>query len=172
MYSDVGLLHVMLKEIELHRCADVLLWRLKTSRKGRYGKDDIVLIQYELAAVKMAEILQAKLLDMGMNQVVLMGFTSQMERNFFEKANKKQLVFQIPGQRELYEKLDGTIYLHAPESLIHLSHLDPKKIGKAAIARKPLRDILRKREGMGSFGWTLCMLPTLELANKAGISMK
>jgi aminopeptidase len=163
---------VMLSDIQLDRYADVMLWGLKTARKERYQRNDIVLIRYDHAALKMAEILQAKLLEMGMNPVLRMEFTSRMEQTFFEKSNRKQVVFQAPGERELFENLNGSIYLHSPDSITHLSHIDPKKIGKAAIARKLLRDILWTREEQGLFGWTLCMLPTPELAKHAGLSMK
>ena len=162
----------MLEEKKLDKYADVLLWALKTARRGRYAKNDIVLIRYELAAVKMAEILQAKILDMGMNPVMRMGLTSKMERNFFKKVNNKQLVFQAPGEKELCKNINGSIYLYSPESLTHLSDVDPIKIGKSAIVRKSLRDILDRREEKGLFGWTLCMLPTPELAKQSMLSMK
>ncbi|MBL7174901.1 MAG: aminopeptidase [Desulfobacteraceae bacterium] len=162
----------MISDIQLDRYADVMLWGLKTARKERYRKNDIILIRYDLPAIKLAEVLQAKLLEMGMNPVLRMDFTSRMEQTFFEKSNSRQVVFQAPGERELLENLNGSIYLHSPESITHLSHIDPKKIGKAAVARKPLRDILWRREEQGVFGWTLCMLPTPELAKHAGLSMK
>ena len=41
----------------------------------------------------------------------------------------------------------------------------------AAVARKPLRDILRGREEEGLFGWTLCALPTEEAAKQAGMTL-
>jgi len=162
----------MLSRIQMDRYADVLLWGLKTARTQSFKKNDSILIRYDHAAVKLAEILQAKLLDMGMNPILRAGSTPQMDKNFFERANNRQLMFNAPGQRQLYENLNGTISLFAPESITHLRHIDPKRIGKAAIARKPLRDILWKREDEGDFGWTLCMMPTPELAEKAGISMK
>jgi aminopeptidase len=56
--------------------------------------------------------------------------------------------------------------------LTHLKDIDPRKIARTAVARKPLRDILNKREEMGRFSWTLCMLPTSELAKHAGLSMR
>ena len=159
-------------ERQLEKYCDVLLWALKTARKEHFKKNDVVLIRYDLPAIRMAEVLQARLLDMGMNPILRMGLTSVMERNFFEKANTKQLVFQAPGDRELCENLNGTIYLRAPESLTHLSRVDPTKIGRAAVARKPLRDILDKRDEQGRFGWTLCMVPTPELAKQARLSMR
>jgi aminopeptidase len=162
----------MLTRIQLDRYADVLLWGLKTSRRGKFKKNDMVLIRYDHNAAKVAERLQGKILDMGMHPILRPGLTSGMERVFFEKANNRQLVFRPPGEKELFKRLNGSIYLHAPESLTHLSGIDPKKIGKAAVAGKPLRDILDKREEMGVFGWTLCMLPTPELAKQARLTMR
>jgi len=37
---------------------------------------------------------------------------------------------------------------------------------------KPLRDIMRKNEEQGTLGWTLCMMPTEELAKKAKLSLR
>jgi aminopeptidase len=161
----------MLTERKMNKYSDVLVWGLKTARKGTFQKNDIILIRYNMPAVKMAEILQAKLLDVGMNPVLRMGLTSKMEHNFYKKANKKQLVFQSPGKKEFYENLNGSIALYAPESLTHLSDIDPRKIGKASVAVKPFRDILDRREAKGAFGWTLCMVPTPELAKQAHLSL-
>jgi len=162
----------MLSDIHLNRYADVLLWGLKKARTEMFRRNDNIIIRYDHAAVKLAEILQSKILDMGMNPILRAAATPQMDKNFYERANNKQLMFHAPGDKELNNNLNGNIYLHAPESITHLRHIDPKRIGRAAIARKPLRDILWKREEQGRFGWTLCMLPTQELADKAGISMK
>jgi aminopeptidase len=145
---------------------------LKTARKGKFNKNDNIVIRYDFAAIKLAEVLQAKILDMKMNPILRSGSTPQMDINYFERANNLQLAFQPPGERELNKNLNGSIYLHAPESITHLRHIDPKKIGKAALSRKPLRDILWKREEQGVFGWTLCMYPTPELAKQAGITLK
>jgi len=149
----------------------VLLWALKTARKGPCRKNEIIMIRYERAALRLAEALQASLLDAGMNPVLRVGMSPKMEKQFYVKSNKRQLVFQPPGERELYQKLNGGIYLHAPDSLTHLADVDSKKIGKAAVARKPLKDILDRREETGKFSWTLCLFPTAELAKQAKLSM-
>ena len=161
----------MFTKRQTEKYCDVLLWALKTARKESFKKNDVVMILYDLAGLEMAEILQAKLLDMGLNPIPRMGLTSVMEKNFFEKANPRQLIFQIPGVKELYKCLNGSIHIYAPESLTHLSQIDPKKIGKAAVARKPLREILEKREEQSKYSWTLCMVPTRALAKKAKLSM-
>ena len=148
-------------EKQMEKYCDVLLWALKTARKENFRKNDVVLIRYDLPAIGMAEILQAKLLDMGLNPVLRMGLTSVMERNFLEKAHSRQLIFQTPGEMQLCKNLNGSINFYAPESLTHLSHIDSKKIGRVAVSRKPLRDILDKRDEQGRFGWTICMYPRL-----------
>ncbi len=162
----------MFTEKQLQKYADVLLWGLNTARTGRYKKQDVILLRYDLPAVRLAEILFEKLIRAGRNPVHRMVITSDMERNFYTLANNKQLIFEPKGDRELVKSLNGNIYLHAPESITHLSGVDPRKIGKTAVARKPIRDILEKREEKGMFGWTLCVFPTKDLAKHAKLSMK
>ena len=154
----------MLKEKQLERYADVMLWGLTTARTQRFKKNDIVQVRFNLPALRLAEMLHERLLERGLNPVMRFSSTPTMERDFFERAAPKQLVFQPPGTDTLYERLNGSIFLHAPESITHLSGVDPKKIARFTVAQKPLREILDKRDAAGLFGWTLCMLPTAELA--------
>jgi aminopeptidase len=161
----------MLTKRQMEKYADVLLWALKTARREKFKRKDIVLVRFDLSAIRMAEIIQANLLDMGMNPVMRMELTPEMQHNFYEKANKDQLVFLGPWESELCESVNGSIYLYAPDSLTHLKDIDSKRIGTALVARKSLRDILQRREEQGSFGWTLCALPTAELAKQAKMSL-
>jgi aminopeptidase len=159
----------MLKDTHLKRYAEVLLWGLKTARSKPFKKGDVVLIRFNLDAIGLAEILEGRLLEMGMNPVRRMNPTPRMEKTFFELANPRQLVFDPPGEAELYGKLNGSIFLHAPASITHLSSIDPKKISRFTLSKKYLRDILEARDKAGRFSWTLCMLPTAELARQAGL---
>jgi len=162
----------MFTEKQLDRYADVLLWALKTARTKAFKKNDIVLIRYSTPALRLAETVYAKLLDMGIHPVLRTNPTATMEQNFFERSNNRQITFQPPGEKELFNHLNGGIFLNAPESITHLSHIDPKKIGKFAVARKYLRDILDARDQAGDFGWTLCTYPTKEQARHAKLSLK
>ena len=162
----------MFTENNLEKYADVLLWGLKTARKVAMKKNEIVLIQYDLAALRLAEILYARLLDLGMRPVQRMASTCNMELSFYQKANPGQLTFIAPGDEELYKNINGRIYLHAPQSLTHLKDIDPERIGKAIVSRKPLKDILDKREELRKYAWTLCIVPTEELARQAKMSLK
>ena len=161
----------MLTDTHLERYADTLIWGLKTARAKPFHKHDMVLIRYDSPALPLAEILYTRLLEMGLNPVQRCTLTSRMEKSFYQLSNPRQLIFQPPGEREFYDNLSGSIYLYAPESITHLSEADPKKIGRAAVARKFIRDILNKREETGDFGWTLCMLPTIDLARHADLSI-
>jgi len=162
----------MLTKKQVQKYSDVLLWGLKAARIKAFKKGDIVLVQFDPAAVHLAESLQEKLLDWGMIPVLRSGPTITMEKTFYGKANQRQLTFLGSWEKDLCQHLNGRIFLHAPESLTHLKHVDPKRIGKVAVAKKPLRDIMREREEKGELGWTLCMVPTEALAKQAGLSLR
>ena len=128
----------MLKDTHLNRYADVLLWGLQTARPKKFKKGEIVLVRFQRPALALAEILHQRLMEMGVHPVMRSSLTHTMERNFFELSNNSQLTFQTPGDKAFYRKLNGSIFLHAPESITHLSKVDPRKIGRHAVAAKPL----------------------------------
>ncbi len=159
----------MLSQTQLNRYADVLLWGLRTARNNPFKKGDVVLVRFNLDAIALAEILEARLLELGLNPVRRLNPTPKIETDFFRLANRRQLIFDPPGEAELYRRLNGSIFLNAPASLTHLSDTDPKKISRFTLSKKFLRDILEEREQAGHFGWTLCILPTAELARQAAL---
>lgn len=161
----------MLSEKYLERYADVLIWGLKTARSGRFKKGDIVALRGDPAAMALVEIVYGRILDLGMNPVVRVGGTPAMERMFYQKAGSKQLTFVPPGEDVFNNAVHGSVYFHAPESLTHLAGVDPARIAKAVVARKPLRDIIMRREDQGLFGWTLCAVPTESQARHAGLTL-
>jgi len=161
----------MLTQKQTQRYADVLWWGLITARSRAFKKNEIVIIRYDLPALNLAEVLYARLLERGLHPVQRLNLTASMEHEFFKQSSRAQLIFQPPGDRELYERLSGSISLLAPQSLTHLSTIDPGKIGKATVARKALRDILDRREAEGVFGWTLGLFPTEALAEHAHLTL-
>ena len=156
----------------LEKYAEVLLWGLTTARKGKFRKGDVIFLQYDPAAVGLAEVLYGKILDRGMYPLQRMGLTSVMEHSFYEKATGPGLTYLPPGDRELYERINGRIFLRAPESLTHLKDIDPLRINKVLMSRKIFRDILDKREEKGAYSWTLCTYPTTGLAKQAKMSVR
>lgn len=162
----------MLTEKQLNHYADVLLWGLQTAKSRRIARNDIVLVRFDLAAIRLAEILYARLLETGAHPLLRLNPTATMEYDFYTLANSKQLVYIPPGEENLFTRINGSISLYAPESMTHLAKIDPKRIAKAVLSKKKLRDLLDKREAQGKFSWTLCILPTAQLAKHARISQK
>jgi len=160
----------MLTEQELRKFASVLLWALKNARHKPFRRGDVVRVIYDLPAVRLAELVHEKLVRAGYHAAMRTGETPCMERNFYGLADGRQLSHISAGTRELFDTLNGSIYIIAPESLTHLRDIDPSRMGITMLARKPLREILNRREEKGLFGWTLCTLPTKALAEKAGMS--
>ena len=147
--------------------ADVLLWGLSTARKGSFKNGDVVLIQYDPAALELAETLYRKVLERGMYPLSRTVLTNTMEHAFYEMASEQQLKFLPPGDKELYQAINGRIFLRAPASLTYLKDIDPSRIGKVLVSRKPFREIMDKREEKGAYSWTLCTYPTAGLAKQA-----
>ena len=161
----------MFSQKHLERYADVLWWGLMIARKTSFRKNDIILIRYHQPAIQLAEILYAKLIGRGYHVIQRMSATPVMEKHFYQSSSSDQLVFLPPGDKQLMSRLNGSFFLSAPESITHLSDINPAKIGKTAVAQKTLRDILNRREARGSFSWTLCIFPTPELAAHAGLTL-
>ena len=161
---------IMLTEKQLENYADVLWWGLSTARRKRFSKNDVVQIRFHPGALRLAEILYRNLIERGIHPVTRVSPTPDMERNFYGRSSHAQLVFIPPGEDRLIQRLNGSIFLNAPESLTHLRDADPKKIGRTAVAQKPLRSTLERREARGDYSWTIGMLPTAELARHAGLS--
>lgn len=163
---------MMLNEVQMRKYADVLLWGLKKARAGSFEKNDVILIKYHHPALALAEVIFSRILEMGMYPVQRVVYTPGMEKVFFRLADDQQLAFQIPGESELLSRLNGSIFLNAPESITHLTDVDAGKIGRYMAAQKPLKDIKTRRESTGLFAWTLCIYPTQALADAAGIDLK
>lgn len=162
----------MLTQTQLNRYADVLMWGLQTARRNPFKKGDVILIRFHAAAIELSELLHERVIARGMHAVLQLNPTPTMEINIFRLSNPRQLAFLWPGEEMLNHSLNGSIFLHAPDSLTHLGNADPKKIGQYALARKPLKNILDQRDAQGLFGWTLGMLPTRALAHHAQTSLK
>ncbi|MGE4192913.1 MAG: aminopeptidase [Pseudodesulfovibrio sp.] len=156
---------------ELKKYAETLWWGLSTARTKPYVPGDFVLLRFDTDALPLAEAVFDMLVEKGINPVPRQNLTSNMELSFYGKSGEEQLTAIPAGDKEFIGGLNGLISLIAPASLTHLQAVDSRRIGKAAVARKFMRDIMEKREQSGDFGWTLCVYPTPALAEAAGLSM-
>ncbi|WP_461833613.1 aminopeptidase [Desulfothermus sp.] len=162
----------MLDKNLLKRYARVLFWGLETARLDKFSKEDIILVRYDLPGRDLATEVFTEILKRKMYPVQRITLSPAMEYSFYLIGDEDQISFIPPGEKELFSNLNGLISILAPESLTHLKNVDPAKIGRSLISRKILRDILDERENKGLFSWTLCLMPTEELAKNAGLSIK
>ncbi len=163
---------MILTKTELEKYADVIIWGLETARRKKFKPYNIIQIRYDFDAIDLAEILHRKLIRKKMITILRALSTPVMEKDFFTYSDKKLRTFIGKWENIYMDDLNGNIFLSAPASLTHLKNIDPKRINESTVARKKLRKILEKREEMGLFSWTLCTLPTPELAKKAKLSLK
>ena len=164
---------MFLTKTQTAKYADVMLWALKSARHGTAFKPyDVILLRYEPLALPLAEVLYAKLTEQKFNVVARQTNPDSFSCAFYNQADDTQLAFIAPGEKELQAGLNGLISLRAPADLTSLKNTDPARIARAAVAHKPLREILDAREQAGQFAWTLCNYPTEELAKRAGLSVK
>ena len=164
---------MIFSKIQLARYADVMVWAMENARRGgKFKKYDSVLLRYDRAAAPLAAAVYERLLKKQYLTTARANSEEAFARIFYTCADEKQLCSIAAGEKEFQEKLNGLISLRAPEDLTALKHTDPARLGRAAVARKPLREIMDRAEQAGAFAWTLCNYPTEELASKAGLSLK
>lgn len=157
---------------QLEKYADALIWGLTAARPKPFKKYDNILVRCDLEARPLGETVYRKLVGRGFNVVFNFLATPAIERSFLERSDPRQRAFLGSWDEELYDNLNGYVYINAPSSLTHLKDIDPKRQSEAAIARKPLFRIRDKREEKGLFSWVLCTYPTEELASRAKLTLK
>jgi aminopeptidase len=162
----------MFNQDQLRKYARVLLWGLTKARVEPYEKGDIILVRSDISGLPLARHVVEEVIAMGCHPVVRVGSDPGCEKSFFANAEEFQVGFKTPGDKELYERLNGLVSVISPASLTHLKDVDPAKIALAAVTRKYLREILDERDAGGQFGWTLCLMPTPVLAENAGLGQE
>ncbi|MFA5138407.1 MAG: aminopeptidase [Elusimicrobiota bacterium] len=157
---------------QIDNYADALLWGLSVDRP-RFRKYDVVLVRMESpAALPLAEAINRRLVERRFNVILRTLASPTAEKDFYGLSDPAQRRFVWPGEKELYEGLNGLIALRAPMSLTHLKDIPPGRIGEVTVAKKSLRDILDRREEHGRFSWTLCTWPTEVPARNARLPLK
>lgn len=158
---------------QLDRYADVMVWAMENARRGgKFKKYDNVLVRYDAAALPLAQAVYERLLLKRYLPEARCARPESMQRAFYASADDRQLRHIAAGEEAFQSSLNGLIALRAPEDLTALKRVDPARIGRAAVARKGLKEILDRTEQAGRFAWTLCNYPTQELADKAGLTLK
>ncbi|MCQ2411264.1 MAG: aminopeptidase, partial [Elusimicrobiaceae bacterium] len=164
---------MLLTKKQLEKYAQVMVWALCAARRnGKVKPYETVLLRSDIGALPLAREIYNLLLDKHLQPVLRFNLPEEFAKDFYTKADKKQLTFITPGEKEFQGGINGLIALRAPQDLTHLKTVDPARIAQTAVAHKPLREILDVREQKGLFSWTLCNYPTDELAKRAGLTPK
>ncbi|HUV84709.1 MAG TPA: aminopeptidase [Methanosarcinales archaeon] len=162
----------MLTKKQTEKYADVMVWGLKKARRRKFKKGDIVSVNYDVAAIPLANAMYDRLIEDGLN-IIPRGYMNEpMEYSFYSKGSKKQLEFIGSWEKDYFGSLAGVVSLMAPDSLTHLKDVDTKKITMHKKIRKQFRDIMEENESKGLFGWTLSVCPTEEPARQARLTLK
>ncbi len=162
----------MYEPSELENYAEVLLWSLRVSRRVPLKSGDLVLVRFDLAAAPLAEALYARLMDAHLHPLCRMNPTSAMERTLFHEGSYGQVMFQQPGEAELYAALAGVVTILAPDSLDHLADIDPNVVDQVRRAELAERNVLGRRRRSGLVGAVTCLYPTKALAEAAGVGLE
>ncbi|MCL2887888.1 MAG: aminopeptidase [Elusimicrobia bacterium] len=157
----------MFTQTELEKYAQILVWALREARTREFKKYDTVLVNYDIAALDLAEKVYEILLKERLNPVLQAQSSENSAKSFYSLSDDAQLKFTPQWFEQLHKSVNGLISIRAPQSLTHLKDIEPKKIALSALSKKPFRDILNAREAAGEFGWTLCSYPTQALADGA-----
>jgi aminopeptidase len=156
---------------DLENYAEVLTWAMRTSRAEKLHNGDAVVVRFDYPAIRLAEALYTRLVDEHLNPVLRLLPTPLMEGEHYLNSSFGQLVFQEPGEVELYGGCAGVITVYSPLELTHLAGIDPRTIQEGRRARRAVFEVMERRRRSGRLGWTSCVLPSPALANAAGLSL-
>ncbi|QJB57319.1 aminopeptidase [Pseudodesulfovibrio sp. zrk46] len=158
--------------VDIENYAEVLFWALNESRQEPLKNRDVVLIRYDIPGLALAEAVYTRLMDAHLMPVPIAMPTPYMEMERYLNSSYGQLLFQPPGQAEMYSQAAGVITILAPEDLTHLQTVDPRTIAEARKADGVNRSILERRKNTRALGWTTCVYPTKALAEASGMSLE
>lgn len=91
---------------------------------------------------------------------------------FYKYASESVLKHVSSIERELSEKINAMIRIHAPTHTKPLSSIDPVKLKTRSIATRELTEIFLRRSSRGELKWVVVAYPTRALAQEAGMSIE
>lgn len=131
---------------------------------------DWVFITSSIIAEPLANEVYRAALEAGGNCTVMFNNGAGAEI-FYKHANEDQLNWVSPVIEMIYEKIDVSIHLGAPENTRNLSNVDPSKQQTRARATRKLSDTHMRRSALGEWRWTLTNFPCPAYAQDANMSL-
>jgi aminopeptidase len=148
------------------RLAEVLVGYSTAVRPG-----DVVRIEsYGIASPLVPELYASALRAGGRPEarVVL----DETEEALFDEGNDAQVEWIAPDHAWNLEHGDVWIVVDAPANTKRLSNIDPERMGRRLLARRPLQTRYLERSAAGEFRWLICGYPTQASAQEAGMSLR
>ncbi|MBN1783341.1 MAG: aminopeptidase [Alphaproteobacteria bacterium] len=164
----------MLTQNEIQKYADAMIWGLEKAgaQTGKvFKKGDLISLSFPRYAYALSEVIYIDLIARGFHVRTSVFPSPNMEKSFFTLGDEEQLAYLPQWQKDMTQDTAGSIVIIGDEDLLCLADSDPSKIAIKAKSRKPLRDILNKKEQDGAYAWTLGLWPSEDMADKAGLSL-
>jgi len=95
----------------------------------------------------------------------------ELQEIFFKEASEEQLKFLNPLSLHEVERIDCSIGIWGEENTKALSNCDPKKMGLASSARKPIMETFLRRAAEGQLKWCGTQFPTQASGQDAEMSL-
>lgn len=130
-----------------------------------------VLLKGEPVATPLLEAIYEQLIKRG----AYVRFESQpdsLKEIFLEFANDDQLQHVSDLALQEVKTLDASIGIWAETNTKSLSNADPKRLGMASAARRPIMKIFMERAAKGQLKWVGTLFPTLASAQDAEMSLR
>jgi aminopeptidase len=154
-----------MRDPRLEKLADVLVSYSVGVKPGQ-----LVRINGPAVAQPLVVELYRKVLTAGGNPMVRMA-PEELGEILYKHGSDEQLKYVNPIGLMEYEKIDCSIGIWAEENTKALSNCDPKRIGLAQAARKPLMDVFMKRAAAGELKWSGTQFPCQAAAQDAEMSL-
>src|SRR5688500_3144392 len=155
-----------MRDPRLEKLADVLV-----NYSVGVKKDNVVRLNGPPLSQPLIVELYRKVIAAGGHTLVRMS-PEELGEIFYKHASEEQLKYVSPLQIREYETIDCSIGIWAEENTKSLTNVDPKRIGTAQAARRPLMDIFMKRAAAKELRWTGTQFPTQSAAQDAEMSLE
>jgi aminopeptidase len=154
-----------MRDPRLGKLADVLV-----NYSTEVKRDQLVRLNGPPVATPLILEIFEKVLAAGGHPFIRMG-PGEAQELFYKHASEAQLKHCSPINLFEYEKMDVSIGIWGEENTKSLTGIDPKRMGMAQAARKPLMEIFLKRASEGKLKWVGTQFPTQASAQDAEMSL-
>jgi aminopeptidase len=146
------------------------LARIMVEHSTGVKKDDVCLIEGEMAAAPLLRAIFEQVVIAGGNPVTNVGLSEQ-NATFLEHASDEQLAWVAPPAKWAVEEADVRFAVMASTNNRELSDIPPERQRARQIARQPLMKTMMERAAKDELRWSLTLFPTNAYASEAKMSL-